>query len=157
MEDRILDIVVFMMSHLHEKSGDLEHLNELVGDLQSQGFTSAEINSAYSWVFDRFGAGRSRILYREQPAPNSARVMAPQERLVLEPDAFGYLLRLQALGILRQTEFEDIIESCSQAGRIAVDVGEIKEIVSGMLFSEDSGFFGSRAYGLPGDDTELVN
>jgi len=155
MEDRILDIVVYMLSQMRERSGGLDMLGQFAPDLESQGFSSNEINEAYSWVFDRFGA-EVGVRDKSDTSP-FVRVLAPHERLAVESEAYGYLLRLCALGILGRGEFEQVIDHCVQTGRVGADVGEIKEIVSDLLFTDDSSYSGAWYEGPADGDPDRAN
>lgn len=155
MDERILEIVIYMVSRLREDESDRPQISDMARDLQSQGFTEREISSAYSWMFDRYGGEFDRLSRREEATLQSTRVLAPRERLAVSADAFGYLGRLVTLGILRRADLEEVIEACVQSGRHDVTTDEMKMIVSGALFGADTRSFGAAA--LHTDENLFLN
>lgn len=147
MDERLLDIVVFMVARLRDERSRAKPFRKLANDLQTMGFSEQEISSAYSWMFDRWG-GKQDSLVPDMPVGvrrsggsrgsrrvPSLRVLAPREQMALSAEATGYLFRLVELGILKTTDFEEIVEACVQSGRNSVTIDEMKVIVSGALFS----------------------
>ncbi len=135
MDERLLDIVVFMVARLRDEPPRAKPFRKLANDLQTMGFSEHEISSAYSWMFDRWGGKQDSFVPDMPSGAPSVRVLAPREQLALSSRATGYLFRLVELGILKATDFEEIVEACVQSGRNGVTVDEMKVIVSGALFS----------------------
>ena len=155
MDERILEIVIYMVSRLRERPDERPQISEMSHDLQSQGFTEREISSAYSWMFDRYGGDFDRLSTRDEISLSSVRVLSPRERMAVSADAFGYLARLVALNILRLSDLEEIVEACVQSGRHEVTIDEMKLIVSGALFGPDARAFGATA--LRTDENLFLN
>ncbi|UCD17772.1 MAG: DUF494 family protein, partial [Candidatus Zixiibacteriota bacterium] len=109
MGDRLLEIVVLIMSHIREAQGRLDSYDDISDDLKSQGFTDSEISFAYSWVIDHF-QGNPETLAETIPCDASIRVLSPKERQHFTPDAYGYLLQMKYLGLLSDNDLELILE-----------------------------------------------
>ncbi|MFQ5606662.1 MAG: DUF494 family protein [Candidatus Zixiibacteriota bacterium] len=135
MDERLLDIVVYMVSRLRGASAPNRPFHKLANDLQTMGFSDHEISSAYSWMFDRWGGKQDSVVPDSPQSMSSLRVLSPRERVALSAEATGYLLRLVELGILKLIDFEEIVEACVQSGRNSVTIDEMKVIVSGALFA----------------------
>ena len=161
MDEKILEIVIFMVSRIRdnhdipENKGERSKFKEMSADLHSLGFTEKEISSAYSWMFDRYDGDFEHLFTTPELTTTSSRILAPRERLAVSSAAFGYLGRLVELGILRYSDLEEIIEACVQSGRHNVTLDEMKLIVSGALFDADPH---SAVTGGPEvDDSWLIN
>lgn len=164
MDEKILEIVIYMVSRIREnpenrevrsERGERGQFSDMSADLHSLGFTEKEISSAYSWMFDRYDGNFERLFQSPEFSSGATRVLAPRERLAVSSNAFGYLTRLVELGILRSADLEEIVEACVQSGRHNVTLDEMKLIVSGALFDVDTQ---STSSGGPEvDDSWLIN
>lgn len=158
MSERILDIVVYMASRLRDEPATGSHPNEMASDLESQGFTSREVSSAYSWMFDRYGGDLSQIAEDGSDVSKATRVFSPREMGAFSSEAAGFLSRLVVLNILSHSDFEELIEACVQAGRDTLSIEDVKMIVSGALFSSNSSSpFGTVDSSTPADESWLIN
>lgn len=157
MVNRVLEIVVYLMTHIKDHQGQLENIEDVSSYLKSNGFTDNEISSAYSWVLDQLQT-ETQFALEEPPSDFSYRVLTDQERRIFTANAIGYLLQLRHLGLLSDPLIETILERGSLLGTPAIDVQQIKIIVGAMLFREpdfpDSGK--QQVFLLP-DDEGLVN
>ncbi|UCD94654.1 MAG: DUF494 family protein [Candidatus Zixiibacteriota bacterium] len=157
MGNRVLEIVVFLMTHIKDHQGQLENIDDISSYLKSNGFTDNEISSAYSWVLDQMQPG-SEFLPTETQADFSFRILSEPERRNFSPDAMGYLLQLRHLGLLSDSQIELILERGTLVGPSPVDLEQMKLVVGALLFREpeynDMGK--SQVFLLP-DDEGLVN
>jgi uncharacterized protein Smg (DUF494 family) len=139
VQDRILEIVVLLMNHLEEHQGSLGNIDDMSENLRSLGFTDSEISTAYNWLFKQIETAPDSFNFNERPDRTSAvRVLSEAERKIFEPDAYGYLLQLQHLGLLTAEQVESIIDKGMVLGAGSVDVDEAKFLVSGVLFDNAS-------------------
>jgi len=133
--NRVLEIVVFLMSQLKEQQGQMESIDEVSSYLKSHGFTENEISSAYSWVLDQIQA-ESPFLLDNLRSEDSTRVFSEQDRRFFNTDALGYLLQLRHLGLLSDSQIEMILERGSLLGTSNIDLEQVKVIIGSMLFRE---------------------
>lgn len=149
MQERIVEIILFLVNELRSD----KQLSEVdVSLLTESGYTQTEISTAFSWLFERLSVGQSLVT----PDPStqlSHRVLHKAEKVVITPDAYGYLLQCRQLGLVSNSDVEAIIDRIMAAGFSAVGVAEMKTFVAGMLFGLDN----STPYGgrisLSSDDT----
>jgi uncharacterized protein Smg (DUF494 family) len=135
VQDRILEIVVLLMNHLEEHQGSLGNIDDMSENLRSLGFTDSEISTAYNWLFKQLENAPDNFNFSERGGKTPAvRVLSGAERKVFEPDAYGYLLQLQHLGLLNTEQFESIIDKGMVLGASPIDIDEAKFLVSGVLF-----------------------
>jgi uncharacterized protein Smg (DUF494 family) len=133
MQERIVEIILFLVSELKSN----KQLSEVdVSMLTNSGYTQSEISSAFSWVFERMSIGQQLIL-PEQRGEASNRVLNDAERLVISPDAYGYLLQCHQLGLVKNSDIETIIERVMAAGFGSVGIPEMKSFVAGILFDSN--------------------
>ena len=149
MYDRVVEIILLLMNELksNKQLADVD-----VSMLSKNGYTPSEISTAFSWLFDQISTGRE-MMDSGDPAPISHRILHEAERMVISPEAHGYLLQWIDLGVLDQADAELIIEKVMAAGFSHVGIEEMKSFIAGMLFQlDDSGRDGSR-FSLGTNDT----
>ena len=150
--ERIIEILVVLLGEMQGKK-DINDLD--LGSLAALGFTESEISTAFSWLYDKLAVAETTgtPLYNamaksagwESPSEQSFRVYHDFERKVLSPSAQGYLLQLRALGLMSDSELENLIDRIMQLGFMRIDVKDLKELVSGVIFDfDDSTRTGSR-------------
>lgn len=139
MQDRILEIVVYLMNQLAEEQGSLNSIDDMSDDLRSMGFTDKEISSAYSWLLNHFEDYPESFEFRDKNKKrNSFRVLSDIERKIISPEGYGYLIQLKKLGLLTTEQFEMILDRCALFTTDPVSVGEIKMFASAAMFDTGS-------------------
>jgi len=138
MNERVVEILVYLMSQIRENNGGTEGIDGMSKELLSQGYTENEINAAFSWLFEKIQMDQKEILGESSnELHNSFRVLHEAEKLVIRPQAQGYLIQLKELGIITESDMEQIIERAMMLGVNAVSAEDIKSIVVSLLFSSD--------------------
>jgi len=138
MGERVLEIVILLISRIKDQHGRLESFEDISSYLKSYGFTDTEISSAYSWVLDQIHTD-SKFLIDDSVSGNSFRILTDQERRDFSIEAVGYMLQLRFLGILGDTQMELILERGVAMGPSPVSLDQMKILVSSVLF-HDSNF-----------------
>jgi|WetSurMetagenome_2_1015567.scaffolds.fasta_scaffold46194_3 uncharacterized protein Smg (DUF494 family) len=134
MQERIIEIVMFLLSEIRRTKKPLGELD--IHELEDRGYSQAEITSAFSWIHERYsGDPASRTEWTARSG--SFRILHPAERMVISPEAYGYLLQLHALGMVTQEDVEVVVERSMMSGLERITVPEIQSIVMGMLFDGD--------------------
>ncbi len=135
MQEKVIEIIVFILSQLGESKG----IGEIdIGKLSGDGYTDAEINSAFAWIFSKIESGQP-VFRPENPAPGSKRFFHTYEKKILTKDAIGYLIQLRELGILSDTDIETVIDRLISAGYHRAGSDEVKLIVSSIIFESENG------------------
>jgi uncharacterized protein Smg (DUF494 family) len=67
----------------------------------------------------------------------SHRILHDVEKMVISPEAFGYLLQARQFRVLKNRDVETIIERVMAAGFSKVGVPEMKSFIAGMLFDAE--------------------
>jgi Smg protein len=130
MQERIVEILLYLVNELrsNKRLSDVD-----VSSLTRDGYTQSEISSAFSWLFERLTLGKS-ITDVSSGASTSYRMLNDIEKMVIESQAFGYLIQCRQLGLLSTLDIETIIERIMMAGFSTVGLPEMKSFVAGYLF-----------------------
>lgn len=149
MHERIVEIILFLVNELKSE----KQLSDVdVSLLTESGYTQTEISTAFSWLFEQLSVGQA-LVTPAASTETSHRVLHEAEKMVITPEAHGYVLQCQQLGLLTNADVETIIERIMAAGFSAVGIPEMKTFVAGMLFGlENPPSFGGRI-SLNSDDT----
>jgi len=135
MQERIVEIILFLVNELrsNKRLSDVD-----VTSLTRDGYTQSEISSAFSWLFERLSLGTSLTGVRHG-GRTSHRMLNDTEKMVVEPQAHGFLIQCQQLGLLNNNDIETIIERIMMAGFTTIGLPEMKSFVAGYLFDREGG------------------
>lgn len=131
MRSRIMDIVSFIIKEVLEGKDLFETETEIVESLMDQGYSLEEINSAFDWLFSLVTKGMAKKRIRPT---TSKRVLHHLERLKLNSQAYGLLIRMQESGRITPAQQEEIIEQALTSGE-EVGPEEIKRIAGQVVFN----------------------
>jgi len=138
MQERIIEIIVFLLGEF-KQTPKADNYNDFSEELISRGYTENEINLAFSWIFNHLHSenkNENEFSY----APDSVRVLHDLEKLVIAPDAYGYLLQLWHLGMLKEYDMEDVIERALAIGSSHISLEDIKSMAAALIFSQESNY-----------------
>jgi uncharacterized protein Smg (DUF494 family) len=137
MQERIIEILVYLLSELHHERAYKNKVN-LTNALVLKGYTETEINLAFAWIFNHLrrpiaGKGDSTYSFTEdmENYPDA-------DQLILSPEAYGYLLHLLDLGIIRDNDVEMFVERALAYGKDAINVDDLKSIVATIIFGMEN-------------------
>lgn len=133
MYERVVEIIMFLVNEL-ESNKQLSDVD--VSVLSKNGYTQSEISTAFSWLFERMNIGQ-RMADEAEAGEASHRILHDVEKMVISPEAFGYLLQARQFRILSNRDLETIIERVMAAGFSTVGVPEMKSFIAGMLFDTE--------------------
>jgi len=129
MVSRLMDLVV-LVAELSQHGG--KAFTELDDELALRGYSPEEIDQAFFWISSQarpFGDQEQTTA-----ACPSHRVLSPWESMCLDADSYGYLLRLQNLGIIDIEEFDKIITRILPFGGEKMPLAEFKTLVGSVIF-----------------------
>ncbi|MCH8125444.1 DUF494 family protein [candidate division KSB1 bacterium] len=138
MNERVVEILIYLMHEIRQKRGNIELMDGISKDLIGKGYTENEINAAFSWLFERFKSDSEDILVNEEADVNSYRMLSDIERLVVSSKAFGYLIQLRQLRLIEQSQMEQIIERVMMLGVSSIGIEEIKTVVAALFLNSDN-------------------
>ncbi|MCY7360688.1 MAG: DUF494 domain-containing protein [Ignavibacteria bacterium] len=130
MQEKIIEIIVYILNEMRNS----KHINEIdIKELNKDGYTSAEINTAFAWIFSKIDSGE-KVFEEQSKISKSHRFFHSAEQNILSTEAMGYLIQMKELGIITDMDEELIIDKMFMAGYQKVGVEEIKLIISSLLF-----------------------
>jgi len=140
MDQRIVEILVYLIGEIQSRRLELDEVEIISDDLVKRGFTENEISAAITYLFDRIHKRDLQWKTETEQCywPYSERVLHEIERMVLTPEAYGYLLQLKHLKLIDALELEQIIERSLLMGSARITVDDVKIIVASFLFDVDA-------------------
>jgi uncharacterized protein Smg (DUF494 family) len=155
--ERIMEIIVFLMAEIRAN----KQLAEIdLKPLSMRGFSETEISTAFSWLLDKISMGgaqndnpivfaapfgkRSLLDPTKSPEQIGFRVYHEIERSVLSKEAQGYLLQMQELGVISDTDMEFLIDRIMMTGISNVSLQDVKDFVSTTVFDLENKESGGR-------------
>lgn len=157
MGNRVLEIVVYLIDHMRENSGMLPSMDDLTPDLHSLGYSDNEISTAYSWVIDRYEHNNEPFFAQFPEEHHSNRVLTQYERLQLTPEAYGFMVKLVALSVIDDEQFETVLERAFSISPQRVSLEQIKLVTAAVLFNEFSEIESLALFDPKIDPTLTVN
>jgi uncharacterized protein Smg (DUF494 family) len=140
--ERVVEIIVYIMSEMRLNQQTIRNMNFKVisKKLSDDGYTEKEINSALTWMIEKFKADKKMA-----DSTTPYRLLHEFEKMTITPEAYGYLIQLQQLGLVNEIEIEQVIERAMITEIVPVTLNQMKEIVSAIIFKpvdlSDSSFF----------------
>ena len=137
MQERIVEIIVYLLSELQQERRRKDKV-DLTSTLQLKGYTEIEINLAFSWIFEHLRKPPAEVFGGGSGEENEYEDIADLESLVIAPDAYGYLIQLLHLGIMKDRDMEIFIERALAYGKDDISVDDLKSIVASIIFNTDN-------------------
>jgi Smg protein len=134
MQERIIEIIVYLVNEMRNNKS----LGEIdIKVLEEGGYTQAEISSAFSWLFDKLAVSNQVLSHVERQVERSYRILHEFEKMVITPEAQGYLIQLRELGILDDVMLETVIDRAMMSGYSKIGLDETRIIVASLVFEKD--------------------
>jgi uncharacterized protein Smg (DUF494 family) len=105
MRPNVIDIILTIVRRL--QTGD--SLEEISNETFS-GYDKSEISAAYSWVVQKHKAGDLPESTAAQKKSQSHRVLHMAEKMMITPEAHGYMLELINSGLVDHLQMERVIQ-----------------------------------------------
>ncbi|RMF64341.1 MAG: DUF494 family protein [Calditrichaeota bacterium] len=138
MNERVVEILIYIMSQIRRNSSYSNKLDLLSKNLIRKGYTESEISSALTWLLSRLRHDSEETLQKGgTPTKQSFRHLHEIERSVITTEAYGYIIQLKELGIIDEFDVEQILERALMLGTSEITVEDIKSIVASFLFNSD--------------------
>ncbi len=137
MQERILEIIVYLLNELQQERKGLDKI-DLTRDLLVNGYTEGEVNLAFSWIFNHLKSTPQSRINSDIDYTDQFDDYPEFERLIISPDAYGFLLKLIQLGVIKENDIEMFIERAIAYGKDDISVDDLKSIVATILFGLDN-------------------
>ena len=137
MQERILEIIVYLLNELQQGRSGKDQV-DLTRDLLVKGYTDVEVNLAFSWIFNYLKNPPIENCSNHINYDNHLEDYPEFERLVISPDAYGFLLQLIQFGVIKESDIEMFIERAVAYGKDDIGVDDLKSIIATILFGLES-------------------
>lgn len=135
MKETILDVLLYLFEHFFYDDPDaVRDRDSLQTGLIQAGFSPAEISKAFDWLDE---------LASQRPSNGAAlgtagpmRLYADVEEAKLDVECRGFLMFLEANGILDATQRELVIDRAMALDQDEVDLEDLKWVVLMVLFNQ---------------------
>jgi len=136
MQERIIEIIIFLLEQFQQKP-DKDSRTDLSTELGSRGYTDHEINLAFSWVTNHLQTRTMDSHYVYQNVEDGEDV--DLEKLIITPEAYGYLIQVYHLGMLKEYDIEDVIDRALSTGSNHITLDDVKKVTASIMFNSDPG------------------
>jgi len=150
--ERIMEIILFLLSEIR---ADKALMEIDLKPLSVRGFSETEISTAFSWLIDKYALGpsgddpiilavpfgkRSSLDPSKSSAEAGFRVYHEAERIVIAPEAQGFLLQMVELGLMSDSDMEFLVDRIMLSGIPTATLDDVKMLVSSTVFNFDLPF-----------------
>ena len=150
MKEKVVEILIYIMSEMQENKG----LNDIdLAELETRGYTQSEISAAFSWLHDNLFLKEGPVGVRSRPRKGSWRILHEAEKFVVSTECQGYLIQLRELGLLDDTDLENVIERAMMSGLELISLPDLQAMVASVLLAKGSSDDGSSRSMLNSGDT----
>ena len=138
MQERVLEILIYLIYEFNTTTDSApKKWGDISEKLMKNGYTEHEINLAFSWLFERLHQQNDQQAWSSGVPYKGMRVLHERERMVLRPEAYGYLVYLKELELIDQEHMEIVIERAMMLGINDVDREDVKAIIASLIFDVD--------------------
>jgi uncharacterized protein Smg (DUF494 family) len=136
MTDRVPEVVAMILEQLRAfVEGDELALSDLSDALDRSDYDSDDVDAAFDFIFQALEPVSRETYAERRPGTPVQRVLSDWERLALSSEAYGYLLRLRAAGVLTDEQLEMVLEHTAGSRSQGVGVDDVRDIAGDVLFS----------------------
>jgi uncharacterized protein Smg (DUF494 family) len=133
------DVALLLLDRLEAYlGGEAGALEELKEGLAGAGVGPDMVHAALAWLRAGATGEPEELVAAETPADLRRRVLSREERRVLSPEAFGFLLRLAADGRLEAAQLESILARLGEH-EFPVELEEVQELAWRVATGETGG------------------
>ena len=137
MQERIIEIIVHLLIELQQERNQIEKV-DLTRSLLAKKYTDGEINLAFSWIFDYLKNPPQDRIDSDSEYSDQLDEFPEFEKLVISSEAYGFLLQLIQLGVIKENDIEVFVERAVAFGKDDLSVDDMKSIIATILFGLDS-------------------
>ncbi|MBS1984717.1 MAG: DUF494 family protein [Bdellovibrionales bacterium] len=134
MNPKVMDAVGLIGKFVSENWESIVNHEEILDELQNQGFSSREITDAFRWI-ERNTLGPDEPLKDTFSIQPPVRALSPIESAKLTPEAYGVLLRCYERGLIDSLILEDILERIVRSEAEEVGIKEVRRLTALTLFT----------------------
>lgn len=151
MQEKIIEIIVLILNEIRNNKQlsdvDLDKLN-------NEGYTEAEINTAFAWIFSKIESGE-KVFNDPGYKSKSHRFLHEVEKKIISTEGQGFLIQMKELGVISDFEEEMLLDKLILSGFEYAGVEELKIVLSTILFN--SGLMDNESSRMVFSNNETIN
>lgn len=152
MQERLIEIIVFLLGEFEQPQSQ-ENYKDLSKELILLGYSEGEINLAFSWIFNHMQDQQAGLQDDFSFKSTSNRVLHDVEKMIISPEAYGYILQMRHLHLLTDYDIELVIERALTMGTSDITIDDIKSLTASMIFGSESNTDSFDGFFYPGSNT----
>ncbi|AKS40698.1 DUF494 family protein [Wenzhouxiangella marina] len=135
MKENVLDLLMYLFeNYIYEEPESTPDRESLSDSLEEAGFSSAEIERAFTWLDGL--AEQRKLPELGHHGDNPIRVFSEEECQRLDVDARGFILYLENAGVLDAVRREQVLDRLSALDSEEIDIEDVKWVVLMVLFNQ---------------------
>ena len=96
MHERLIEVIMYLLKEFKSNRTN-ENYHSLSQELSAKGYSNVEINFALNWIFNNLSQKQGKINQDIEYSSRANRLLHQLERIILTPEAYGYLLQMHQL------------------------------------------------------------
>ncbi len=135
MKENVLDLLMYLFeNYIYDEPESTPDRDSLGDSLEEAGFSSAEIDRAFSWL-DGLAEQRQMPLMAVHES-NPVRLFCKGECERLDVDSRGLILYLENIGVLDPARREQVLDRLMALDEDDIDMEDVKWVVLMVLFNQ---------------------
>jgi Smg protein len=135
MKENVLDLLMYLFeNYIYDEPETTPDRESLSDSLEEAGFSSAEIDRAFSWLDGL--AEQRRMPVMAGHASNPVRIFSDDECSRLDVDSRGLILYLENIGVLDPARREQVLDRLMALEDEDIDMEDVKWVVLMVLFNQ---------------------
>ena len=135
MKENVLDLLMYLFeNYIYDEPESTPDRDSLGDSLEEAGFSSAEIDRAFSWLDGLAEQRRMPIMAVRESNP--VRLFCDAECNRLDVDSRGLILYLENIGVLDPARREQVLDRLMALDEDDIDMEDVKWVVLMVLFNQ---------------------
>jgi Smg protein len=137
MNGSVVDILIYVFDqYMLTDTPDVPERDALAADLERVGFGKVNVERALDWLADLASQRGETVAVRAPSGQSAVRVFTEEEVERISTECRGYVLSLEAQGILSPTQRELVIDRLAALDGDELDIDRLKWLVLMVLSSQ---------------------
>ena len=136
MNNKTIEILIFLLGYLKENNFDFESLGEFSEKLVVSGYSENDVAEALGLLLEKHSFVPVDTEEITEQKDTSFRLLNDYERIKIPPEMYRYLLKLRAMSVINGSQMEKIIDYCMFMSSQKITESDIDEVLATILFEE---------------------
>ena len=137
MNNKTIEILIFLLGYLKENNFDDESLSEFSENLVISGYNADDVAEALGLLLEKLHFIPVRSSEISEQKETSIRMLNDYERMKIPAEVYGYILKLRSMSLINGAQMEKIIDYCMFTDSHKISESEINEIIAAIIFEDN--------------------